>query len=123
MRGFVSQLVVLACLALVLSGASPRFVSAERLDTGGAFALSARAVRAPAFERDFPDPSVISAGGRYYAFATQTSWEPRGHVIPILVSGDLAHWSYAADVFATPPAWGRGDWWAPAVVARGHTYF
>lgn len=77
----------------------------------------------PVFNHDFPDPSVIVAGGRYYAFSTQTAWERRGHVFPILASRDLASWSYVGDVFSSPPAWGRGDWWAPAVVARAHTYF
>lgn len=76
-----------------------------------------------AFDRDFPDPTVITAGRMYYAFATHTPWEVPGHVFPILESRDLKSWSYAADVFSAPPAWGRGDWWAPAVVARGGTYF
>ena len=77
----------------------------------------------PAFDRDFPDPSVITASHVYYAFATHTPWETPGHVFPVLESSDLTTWSYAADVFSAPPAWGRGDWWAPAVVARGGTYF
>ena len=77
----------------------------------------------PAFDRDFPDPSVIAAGRVYYAFSTHTGWEPPGHVFPILESTDLASWRYVGDAFSTPPAWGRGDWWAPAVVARGGTYF
>lgn len=77
----------------------------------------------PVFDRDFPDPSVIVAAGRYYAFATQTAWERSGRVFPILASSDLASWSHVGDVFSSPPAWGRGDWWAPAVVARAGTYF
>lgn len=79
--------------------------------------------RPPAVERDFPDPSVITAGGVYYAFSTQTAWEPAGHVFPILQSLDLKSWRYVADVFSAPPAWGIGDWWAPAVIARRGTYF
>lgn len=77
----------------------------------------------PVFDRDFPDPSVIADGRGYYAFSTQTAWEPTGHVFPILVSRDLVTWRYVADVFSAPPAWGRGDWWAPAVVKRNQTYF
>lgn len=79
--------------------------------------------REPAFNRDFPDPSVIRAGKTYYAFSTQTGWERAGHVFPILMSPDLAHWTYAGDVFAAAPAWGRGDWWAPTVIARANAYF
>lgn len=71
-------------------------------------ALTAGATDQPAFDRDFPDPSLITAGGRYYAFGTHTAWERPGHVFPILLSADLAHWSYTGDVFAAPPAWGRG---------------
>lgn len=77
----------------------------------------------PAFARDFPDPSVIASGGRYYAFSTQTDWERPGHVFPILESSDLKSWSHVADVFSGSPSWGRGDWWAPAIVARDGTYF
>lgn len=77
----------------------------------------------PALDRDFPDPSVITAGKIYYAFSTHTAWEAPAHVFPILESADLKSWTYAADVFSSPPAWGIGDWWAPAVVARGGTYF
>jgi xylan 1,4-beta-xylosidase len=77
----------------------------------------------PAFDKDFPDPSVIADGRLYYAFSTHTAWEPSGHVFPILESSDLASWRYSGDVFSAPPAWGRGDWWAPAVVARSGSYF
>lgn len=87
------------------------------------FAVSTDAADVPVFNRDFPDPSVIMAGGRYYAFSTETAWERPGHVFPILVSRNLTGWSYVADVFSAPPAWGVGDWWAPAVVKRGGVYF
>lgn len=87
------------------------------------FALAAAAVNGPAFDRDFPDPSVLRAGTRYYAYGTHTGWEASGHVFPILVSTDLARWTYVADVFSHAPTWGRGDWWAPAVVARGGAYY
>lgn len=124
MRGLVLRLGLLACVALSLSGSNPPAAPHEgRAAAFQGVIASVDATRGPAFKRDFPDPSVIVAGGRYYAFATQTGWEPPGHVFPILVSRDLAGWSYAGDVFSKPPAWGRGDWWAPAVIARGGTYF
>jgi beta-xylosidase len=85
--------------------------------------MPAGAAGRPVFSRDFPDPSVIADGGGYYAFSTQTAWERAGHVFPILASRDLASWSYVGDVFSAPPLWGRGDWWAPAVVRRGQSYF
>lgn len=100
--------------AIVRGGQQPATVGMVRAtDTG----------EGPVFDRDFPDPSVIADGRRYYAFSTQTAWEPAGHVFPILASRDLSTWSYVGDVFSAPPAWGRGDWWAPAVVKRNQTYF
>ena len=89
----------------------------------GPIVATAASAAVPVFGRDFPDPSVIASGGRYYAFGTQTAWEPRGHVFPILVSVDLTSWTYAGDVFSAPPVWGRGDWWAPAVVKKGDTFY
>jgi beta-xylosidase len=123
-RGFWVQAGVLGCVALVLSGWSPAVAKARgpRPDVVNSVALKS-APQSPAFRHDFPDPSVITAGGRYYAFGTETAWETGGHVFPILVSQDLTGWTYAADVFAAAPAWGRGDWWAPAVLARGGEYF
>lgn len=139
MRPLLFLLGLLACLAPALIGAtaqppaqnrvavrlqrtatpSPRVASA--ITTSSISATDAGAP--PAFDRDFPDPSVILAGRTYYAFSTHTPWETAGHVFPILESSDLASWRYAGDVFSAPPAWGRGDWWAPAVVARAGTYF
>ncbi len=81
------------------------------------------AAHALVFARDFPDPSVITVGDRYFAFGTHTAWETPGRVFPILTSTDLTHWSYVADAFSAAPAWGVGDWWAPAVIARGGEYF
>jgi xylan 1,4-beta-xylosidase len=136
-RGFFQRLGFVTCLAVVLSGSSqPAQVAARPLaavvrppvaavssPAAASIALTARSAAGPVFARDFPDPSVIRAGGRYYAFSTHTSWETPDHVFPILVSSDLAHWTYGADVFSAPPRWGRGDWWAPAVISRGGNYY
>jgi beta-xylosidase len=128
-RRLLLQLVVLACLApaVILSTSksvhapvSPRIANSVT-SIASITATDARGI--PAFDRDFPDPSVIRAGRTYYAFGTHTAWEPSGHVFPVLESSDLATWRYVADAFSAPPAWGRGDWWAPAVVTRGNTYF
>ncbi len=138
MRGFLQFVALAACVVFMLSGSTPSSVQsrlrpaalvgakpalAASMPPISSVVMAGGGAQAPAFARDFPDPSVVTAGGRYYAFGTHTGWEPPGHVFPILVSDDLAHWSYAADVFASPPAWGRGDWWAPAVVGRGGAYY
>src|SRR5207237_8409780 len=117
-RGSILSLFWLVCLIFGLNGTTVGLEKEPRADGVRSIALTA-AGKGPAFARDFPDPFVLTAGGRYYAFATQTPWEKPGRVFPILVSGDLATWSYVADVFAAAPAWGRGDWCAPSVVPRG----
>ncbi|HET7465435.1 MAG TPA: family 43 glycosylhydrolase [Candidatus Dormibacteraeota bacterium] len=126
MRGSLRTLGFLLCLPFVLSGQSPSpqaelhstaFVVASRIT------LAVKGPAGPVFDRDFPDPTVMRVGKTYYAFATQTPWESPGHVFPILVSTDLARWTYTADVFAAAPAWGLGDWWAPAPIARNGTYY
>ena len=71
---------------------------------------------APVFRKDFPDPAVIAFRGMYYAYGTQTSWEPRPRAIPILESRDRLNWRYVADAFARPPAWVRRQMWAPSVL-------
>ena len=129
MRGSLLFLFGLACLGLALSCTTvrvekqPQSKGVRSVSEGVRSVAVTAAGKGPAFARDFPDPSVLTAGGRYFAFATQTPWEKPGRVFPILVSGDLTTWSYVADVFAAAPAWGRGDWWAPSVVARGGDYF
>lgn len=133
MRRVIFQLgLLVVCIPIALSCASPSSAHLVAARTPivarppiavSSIALAGGGASAPAFGRDFPDPSVITVGDRYYAFSTETAWEPPGHVFPILVSTDLAHWSYVADVFSAPPPWGRGDWWAPAVVARGGEFY
>ena len=113
-------------MPFVLSGASPpaqQHQPVMKPVAARSFAMAAAGVTSPAFDQDFPDPSVLRVGAHYYAFGTHTAWETPGHVFPILVSTDLAHWTYAADVFSHGPTWGRGDWWAPAVVARSGAYY
>ena len=121
MRSFQLHLGLLAWLATLLSGFLAAHQTGQSTSAVGSI-VPISAAGAPVFNRDFPDPSVIADGHRYYAFSTQTPWEPAGHVFPILASRDLASWSYVGDVFSTPPAWGRGDWWAPAVVKYGQGY-
>ena len=132
MRRLLLYLSVLTCLVpLVISHRTPPAHHAKPAPTKVAAHVASSitsitvpdAERPPAFDRDFPDPSVLRVGRIYYAFATHTAWEPPGHVFPILESSDLATWRSAGDVFSAPPRWGVGDWWAPAVVARGNDFF
>lgn len=78
------------------------------------------AVTAPPVDpRDFPDPFVLVAGGRYYAFATNA-----GAVnVQVLSSADLAHWTSEPDALPAVAGWAvRGFTWAPTVLPRAGGY-
>ncbi|HEX2865159.1 MAG TPA: glycoside hydrolase family 43 protein [Deinococcales bacterium] len=69
----------------------------------------------PVLNQDFPDPSVLPTGGRYYAFAT----EGNGRHVQVASSANLTDWTAPAEAL---PEWGRwalGDTWAPSVTAGG----
>ncbi|WP_377273604.1 family 43 glycosylhydrolase [Peterkaempfera sp. SMS 1(5)a] len=72
----------------------------------------------------FPDPSILRGkDGYWYAYGTQnpvfqSSGEDGEHILPILRSADMVHWTYAGDVFTpqTEPAWENGSrLWAPDI--------
>jgi beta-xylosidase len=79
-------------------------------------------VSAPAVDT-FADPSIIPGrDGSWYAYATRDplrTGETVPHPVPILRSDDLAHWTYAGDVFtaASLPAWAApgSGLWAPDI--------
>jgi hypothetical protein len=59
---------------------------------------------------DFPDPSVVWGGDRWYAFATNAG----GRNVQVSSSPDLAHWSDPGDAAPSLPAWAMtGFTWAP----------
>jgi beta-xylosidase len=69
----------------------------------------------PVHEGDFPDPFVLAAGGRYYAYGTQTG----GMNLQVMASADLARWEHRGDPLPELPGWAApGLTWAPAVLAR-----
>ncbi len=80
--------------------------------------------------RNFPDPSIVRVGNRYYAYSTsQTGGSTRR--IMVMSSPNLWDWN-APDVapqeaMTTNPAWARdlpngGEFWAPSVVRAGGQY-
>jgi beta-xylosidase len=74
---------------------------------------------APSYPKDFPDPHVIYAGGRYVAYATGTD----GLELQVMTSGDLAHWGSVSNPLPHPPLWAAlGFTWAPGVVRLGGRY-
>jgi len=73
----------------------------------------------PVINQDFPDPSVINAGGTYYAYATNTG----GRNVPCARSSDLVSWTQLSDALPSLPGWASGGvTWAPVVHKFGSTY-
>jgi hypothetical protein len=74
---------------------------------------------APSYPGDFPDPTVLTVGARYYAYATQAG--PLN--VQAISSTDLVHWSAPTNALPTLPAWADpGNTWAPSVAVVGTTY-
>lgn len=74
----------------------------------------------PVIPGDFPDPSAIRVGKDYYATATTGGWSPH---FPLLHSTDLVNWKFVGAVFYEKPAWAKGDFWAPEIVADKGRFF
>jgi beta-xylosidase len=84
------------------------------------FPIQAQTYVNPVIPGDFPDTSVIRVGEDYYATATTGGWAPQ---FPILHSRDLINWQIVSAVFNQKPAWTKGDFWAPEIVADKGRYF
>jgi arabinan endo-1,5-alpha-L-arabinosidase len=66
----------------------------------------------PVLDTNFPDPTVIQANGKYYAYATNS----RGMHIQVASSTDLQHWTIVGDALPQKPSWASHDFWAPHVL-------
>jgi beta-xylosidase len=75
--------------------------------------------RRPVHDGDFPDPFVLVAGGRYFAYGTQT-----GDLnVQLMESVDLRRWDHRGEALPELPQWAaRGQTWAPAVLRRDGVY-
>jgi len=67
----------------------------------------------PVLPGDHPDPTVVRAGGAFYASATSASWAP---IFPVFRSTDLVRWRQVGAVLARAPRWADGNFWAPELV-------
>jgi beta-xylosidase len=87
-----------------------------------AVAATAPVTAEPLYPTDFPDPSLLRAGGRTYAYATNG---PQGNVQLIrATSADLRAWERLPDALPKLPSWAAPDWtWAPSVLARSATAY
>ncbi|HEX8283180.1 MAG TPA: glycoside hydrolase family 43 protein [Pyrinomonadaceae bacterium] len=80
----------------------------------------------PVFDEDFPDPTVIDAGGGwFYAYATQADVAGRMQNVQVARSRDLVRWERAGDALPVKPTWASRTqlFWAPDVHRRGGTFF
>jgi beta-xylosidase len=74
----------------------------------------------PVIPGDHPDPSIIRVGDTYWATATTSQWAP---IFPLLMSRDLVTWTQVGSVFAKPPAWSAGSYWAPEIAEDRGRFF
>jgi beta-xylosidase len=75
----------------------------------------------PIYRPDFPDPFVLRAGDRYYAYSTNV-----GSVnVPMITSDDLVEWEFIGDALPALPDWAAiaaSLTWAPGVLERDNGY-
>ena len=68
----------------------------------------------PVIPGDHADPTILRIGTTYWMTSTSGDWVPS---FSLFRSTDLHHWTAAGAVFAEPPAWAKGDFWAPELVS------
>lgn len=69
---------------------------------------------------DFPDPSVISANGEYFAVGTSSEWSPH---LPIYSSKNMRDWVQTGFVFSSTPEWAESSFWAPEYFYHDGLYY
>lgn len=75
----------------------------------------------PVLRRDFADPFLLAADGRFFAYATNSG----GINVQVSSSPDLKRWSKPAEALVRLPAWAmqdEPDVWAPEVLKLGSRY-
>ena len=88
------------------------------------FGLSnAKGQQRVAINANFPDPTVISHRGVYYAYATQGQINGAIANIQLATSTDLKKWTVVGDVLPVKPIWAKNtqDFWAPHVLFDDET--
>ncbi|MBD0355091.1 MAG: family 43 glycosylhydrolase [Rubrobacteraceae bacterium] len=69
----------------------------------------------PVYDTNFPDPHIIRADGKYYAYSTNDS----GANVPTLRSENLVDWTVGENAMPELAPWtAPGKTWAPEVLHR-----
>lgn len=76
------------------------------------------ALQNPVLAQNFPDPTIIKADGKYYAYATNSEVAGATLNIQVASSTDLQNWKREGDALPQKPSWASGtqDFWAPHVL-------
>lgn len=77
----------------------------------------------PVYAGSMPDPCVIRAEGRYYAFGTTGDARIAGRVVRVLASDDLVNWQELGGAVEPPSNNPRMQYWAPEVAYHDGTYY
>jgi len=122
------RLLSLIALCVALHAATPPAAGQRRAGDARSNAGRGRAASYtnPVFDEDFPDPTVIDAGGGwFYAYATQADVAGRMQNVQVARSRDLVRWERAGDALPSKPSWASQTqlFWAPDVHRRGGTFF
>ncbi|MGV8878974.1 MAG: glycoside hydrolase family 43 protein [Sphingobacteriaceae bacterium] len=70
----------------------------------------------PVLNQDFPDPTVIYAEGKFYAYGTQSAVNGKEVHIQVASSIDLQNWQHEGDALPVKPEWASHNFWAPDVI-------
>ncbi len=74
----------------------------------------------PVIPGDFPDPTIIRAGDKYYAAGTTSDFAPH---YPIYESTDLVNWKQTGAIFSERPEWTSDSFWAPELFYHNETFY
>ncbi len=116
------RLLPLIILCVMLPALTPRAAAQHRASN----ATRARTYANPIFDEDFPDPTVVDAGGGwFYGYATQGDVAGRVQNIQAARSRDLVTWERTGDALPVKPSWASQTqlFWAPDVHRRGRTFY
>ncbi|MBZ0258684.1 glycoside hydrolase family 43 protein, partial [bacterium] len=74
----------------------------------------------PVIPGDYPDPSIIRVGDKYYAAGTSFDFAP---LYPLYESTDLVNWTRIGSIFNEPPGWASINFWAPELYYKDGVFY